>query len=177
MSSQGRCRAAAPPPLRWIMKAVDSYRRGRVSRPDGKGRSSRRFFGRGNPAPTVDVEGSYEPGEPIGVTTNTICQARIVSGDPPPNRESPMVSRPLPAFQARIVSGDTPPLSVSFADSSPRGGAKGAAAPVRYGRPPLRFTYSLFTLHYSLRNGGAKGAAAPGGDAPAGDALRTASDK
>ena len=48
---------------------------------------------------------------------------------------------------------------------------------MRYGRPPLRFTYSLFTLHYSLRNGGAKGAAAPGGDAPAGDSLRTASHK
>ena len=52
-----------------------------------------------------------------------------------------MVYRHLPACQARIVSGDTPPLSVSFADSSPRGGAKGAAAPG--GVPPLAIRYGL----------------------------------
>ena len=54
------------------------------------------------------------------------------------------------------VSGAGYPLRRLNAASSPKGGAKGAAAPMRYGRPPLRFTYSLFTLHYSLRNGGAK---------------------
>ena len=29
-----------------------------------------------------------ESGEPIGVTTSTICQARIVSGDPPPAQKN-----------------------------------------------------------------------------------------
>ena len=55
ISPASRIRPAAgggvPPPLRWIMKAVDSYRRGRVPRPDGKGRSSRRFFRAGKPRP------------------------------------------------------------------------------------------------------------------------------
>ena len=37
----------------------------------------------GNPAPTVDVEGSYEPGEPVGVTISTIFQSRIARGGYP----------------------------------------------------------------------------------------------